>query len=137
MSHALSTHSRGHLLALLGIAAFFFGGGIGHFMFPEFFVSIVPDYIPTPALLVAISGICEIAGAIGILMTRTRRIAGFGLLLLIIAVFPANVYMAQHPEQFATFPPWMLYARLPLQLVLLIWVAFAMRRARSGYGEFY
>lgn len=136
MSHALSTHSRSHLIALLAIAAFFLGGGIGHFMFSRFFVSIVPDYVPTPALAVAVSGLCEIAGAIGLLMPRMRRMAGFGLLLLIIAVFPANLWMAQHPEQFSTFPAWLLYARLPLQLVLLIWVGFAMRRARSGYGDF-
>jgi uncharacterized membrane protein len=137
MSHALSTHSRSHLLALLGLAVFFFGGGLGHFMFPEFYVSIVPDYIPTPALMVALSGLGELLGAIGILITRTRRIAGLGLLLLTLAVFPANLFMAQHPEQFSQFPAWLLYARLPLQLLILLWIGFAMRRARSGYGDFY
>jgi len=137
MSHALSTHSRSHLVALLGIAAFFLGGGIAHFMFSPFFVAIVPDYIPTPALMVAISGVGEIAGAIGILMVRTRKIAGFALLLLlVIAVFPANLNMAQHPEQFTELPAWLLYVRLPLQLLVLIWVGYAMRRARSGYGDF-
>lgn len=136
MSHALSTHSRSHLVALLGIAAFFLGGGIAHFMFSPFFVAIVPDYIPTPALMVAISGLGEILGGIGMLMARTRKIAGVALLLLVIAVFPANLNMAQHPEQFAQIPTWVLYARLPLQLLILIWVGYAMRRARSGYGDF-
>ncbi|MES1939445.1 hypothetical protein T5B8_04356 [Salinisphaera sp. T5B8] len=137
MSHALSTHSRTHLLALLGIAAFFLASGIGHFLFPDFFLAIVPDYIPMPAVMVAISGLGELLGAIGILMRRTRRLAGFGLLLLTLAVFPANVYMAQNPEQFSDFAPWLLYARLPLQLLILLWIAYAMRRARSGYGDFY
>mgnify|MGYP004082610923 CR=1 FL=1 len=58
-------------------------------------------------------------------------------LLLTLAVFPANVYMAQNPEQFSDFAPWLLYARLPLQLLILLWIAYAMRRARSGYGDFY
>ena len=136
MTHALSTHSGRHLFALLTLSLFFVGGGIGHFMFSEFYVSIVPDYIPTPALMVAISGLIEIVGGFAILMPRLRKLAGIALLLLIVAVFPANVFMAQHPERFATFAPWMLYARLPLQGVLLLWTIYAMRRARSGYGEF-
>jgi len=128
-TYPLATYSLSHLLALLGISLFFLAGGIGHFVFSSFFIAIVPPYVPTPALTVAISGVCELAGVIGLLMTGTRRMAGIGLLLLIVAVFPANLYMAQHPEQFDAFAPWLLYARLPLQLVLLAWVGFAMRTA--------
>jgi len=126
----LATRSAVHLAALLGIAVFFLGGGIGHFVLPDFFVAIVPGYVPKPYAVVAISGMCELAGALGILWPRTRRIAGIGLLLLIMAVFPANVNMALHAEAYPAFAPWLLYARLPLQLVLLAWVAFAMRRSR-------
>ena len=128
-TYPLATHSLWHFFALLGVVLFFLAGGIGHFMFSSFFMAIVPPYIPMPVLMVATSGVCELAGALGLLMTRTRRAAGIGLLLLIVAVFPANVYMAQHPEQFDAFAPWLLYARLPLQLVLLVWVGFAMRSA--------
>lgn len=135
MTHALSTHSKRHLLALIALAVFFFVGGLGHFLFTEFYVSIVPDYIPTPALMVAISGLGELVGALGILLPRTRRIAGLGLMLLVIAVSPANVFMAENPAEFGNFPQWLLYARLPIQLAILLWIGYAMRRARSGYGE--
>lgn len=131
-TYPLATRSLWHLLALLGISLFFLAGGIGHFALSSFFIAIVPDYVPLPALMVAISGVCELVGAVGILVPHMRRAAGIGLLLLIVAVFPANVYMAQHPAQFDTFDPWLLYARLPLQLLLLAWVAYAMRRVRIG-----
>ncbi|MES1924987.1 DoxX family protein [Salinisphaera sp. T31B1] len=129
MRYPLATYSRAHFIALIGIVLFFLGGGVAHFWLSPWFVAIVPDYIPTPVLAVAVSGACEILGAIGLLMPRTRRAAGIGLLLLIVAVFPANVFMAQHPERFDVFPLWALYLRLPLQLVLLAWVGYAMRRA--------
>ncbi len=125
----LATRSGWHTAALIGIAVFFIGGAIGHFALARFFVAIVPDYVPMPRLVVAVSGICELAGALGILLPRTRRAAGFGLMVLIVAVFPANVHMALNAELYPDFAPWLLYARLPLQLVLLAWVAFAMRLA--------
>ncbi len=129
ISRALATRSGWHTAALIGIAVFFIGGAIGHFALARFFVAIVPDYVPMPRLAVAVSGICELAGALGILLPRTRRAAGFGLMALIVAVFPANVHMALNAELYPDFAPWLLYARLPLQLVLLAWVAFAMRVA--------
>lgn len=128
----LAVQSVWHLGALIGIAAFFVGGGIGHLAWPRFFVAIVPGYVPMPALVVAVSGVLELAGAIGILLPRSRRRAGIGLMLLIAAVFPANVHMALNPQAYPYFAPWLLYARLPLQLVLLAWVAFAMRTARPA-----
>lgn len=73
----------------------------------------------------AISGVCELAGTVGIHWPRTRRIAGIGLLLLIVALFPANVNMALHPDAYPAFSPWLLYARLPLQVVWLAWVLVA------------
>lgn len=128
-SGVLATHSRWHLAALLGIAAFFVAGGLGHLLLAHFFVAIMPGYVPAPRLMVAISGACELAGAAGILWQRTRRWAGIGLLVLVVAVFPANLNMALHPSNFPAFDRWLLVVRLPLQLVILAWVAFAMRRA--------
>lgn len=124
----LKTHSAGHRAALFSVALFFIAGGLGHLLLAHFFVAIMPAYVPAPRLLVAISGVCELAGAAGLLWPRTRRWAGIGLLLLVIAVFPANLQMALHPNLYPTFAPWMLYLRLPLQLVILAWVGLAMRR---------
>jgi len=105
-----------YLAALLFVVA-----GLLHFLKPEMYVAIIPPSFPAPRLLVALSGVAEIAGGIGLLIPRLRRAAGWGLVALLIAVFPANLYMAQHPEPFH-LAPWILWARLPLQAVLIWWV---------------
>ena len=114
-------------VALVLLAFFFIGAGVGHFTMTDFFVSIVPSYLPAPLLLVYVSGICEIAGGIGVLLPATRRAAGLGLMALLIAVFPANLFMAMNPDQFVAqgVPYWSLYARLPFQLVFLGWTWWA------------
>lgn len=113
-------------------AALFTFTGTQHFLKPEIFAAIVPPVLPAPALLVAISGAAEIAGALGLLLPQTRRIAVYGLIALLIAVFPANIYMAAAAEKFASFAPaWLLVARLPLQLVLIAWVWSLRPRLRT------
>jgi len=80
-------------------------------------------------LVVIISGVAEIAGGIGILIPSARRMAGWGLLALLVAVFPANIYMAAYPERFG-IPAWILWVRLPFQVVFFAWVWFvALRRS--------
>ena len=101
--------------------------GLLHFTASHFFVVIMPPYLPYHLQLVYLSGACEILGAVGVLMPLTRRIAGAGLVMLTIAVFPANVHMAMNPEQFSEFPKWALYARLPLQALIAWWIWFATR----------
>src|ERR1700683_1380261 len=80
-------------------AALFCTTGVDHFVNAGFFRKNVPPMFPDPKLLVAISGVCEIAGGLGLLIRPLRRAAGWGLIALLIAVFPANVYMAQHPDR--------------------------------------
>jgi uncharacterized membrane protein len=102
--------------------------GLGHFVNPEPFVSIVPDWLPEPRLLVAVSGVLEVLGGIGILLPRTRRFAAWGLVALFIAVFPANVHMAIHQiPAFGPVPAWVPWARLPLQGVFVAWAAWVAR----------
>lgn len=110
-------------LGLAWVFVWFFGGGIGHFVKQDFFLSIVPPYIPWPVAAVEVSGVFEILGAIGVLLPATRRAAGIGLFLLTLAVTPANVWMLQHPELYPDFPAWALKVRLLVQGVLLanIW----------------
>lgn len=115
------------------LAAFVIGTGVMHFVTPQFFIDIVPDYLPAPELLVAVSGVFEILGGIGLLVPMTRRFAAFGLIALFIAVFPANVHMALHqitPTGAPALPAWMPWARLPLQAALIWWAYTIARSAR-------
>jgi uncharacterized membrane protein len=114
-------------VALLLLAAAFSYAGVTHFTGPEFFVAIVPPYLPEPLLLVYLSGVAEIAGGVGVLIPRLRRLAGWGLLALLVAVYPANIHMALHPEQFPQMTPMALYVRLPIQFVLAAWVWWATK----------
>ena len=114
-------------IALFGVALFFVGAGVAHFVDTAFFVSIVPPYLPSPLALVIVSGVCEILGGLGVLPAATRRLAGWGLLALLAAVYPANVHMALHPERFPGFSPAALVARLPLQFACAVWVWWATR----------
>jgi uncharacterized membrane protein len=116
------------LLMLRWLAAIFFVvAGAFHFLKPELYLQIMPPYFPAPALLVAISGGAEIAGGLGLLISPLRPAAGWGLIALLVAVFPANIYMLQHPEQFQ-IAPWILWARLPFQGVFMLWVWFVAIR---------
>jgi uncharacterized membrane protein len=105
-------------------AIFFIVAGTFHFLTPELYLQIMPPYFPAPQLLVAGSGVAEVAGGIGLLIPRVRRMAGWGLIALLVAVFPANIYMLQHPGQFH-FASWLLWARLPLQGIFIAWVWFS------------
>ena len=81
------------------LSAFFVQAGVNHFIMPRTYESIVPPSMQDDAArLVAISGVAEIAGGIGVLLPRTRRLAGLGLIALLAAVFPANLYMAREPR---------------------------------------
>jgi uncharacterized membrane protein len=106
------------------LALFFVIAGANHFLSPDFYLAITPPYLPRHAQLVAISGAAEIAGGLGVLFLRTRKLAGWGLIALLIAIFPANVYSIFSGLVIAgrAVPNWMLWARLPLQLAFAIWV---------------
>ena len=107
------------------LAAIMIGIGVVHFVLPGFFVSIVPAALPAPYALVLISGFFEVLVGVGLLLARTRRAAGYGLVLLYLAVFPANINMVVHPELGRGLPEWSLWARLPLQFVLIAWALWA------------
>jgi len=106
---------------LVVLALVFTGAGALHFLKPAAYLRIMPPYLPAPRLLVALSGAAEVAGGLGLLWPATRRLATWGLLALLIAVFPANVHMLQQHAQLH-LPLWALWARLPLQPLLMWWV---------------
>ncbi|CDS54006.1 hypothetical protein [Polaromonas sp. CG9_12] len=111
-------------LALGCVFLWFFIGGIGHFVFTEAEMRIVPPYIPWPRGAVLASGVFELLGAVGLLWQPTRRLAAWGLFALTLAVTPAHVYMLQQPALFPSFPYWALVLRLPLQAALLALIAW-------------
>ncbi|MBT7494862.1 MAG: DoxX family protein [Candidatus Marinimicrobia bacterium] len=108
-------------MALLALSVCYIFAGINHFVNPDFYIAIMPPYLPFHGELVFVSGIFELLGGIMVLMSRFRAIAGWGLILLLIAIFPANLHMAFHPELFSDISPIALYIRLPIQFILIVW----------------
>jgi uncharacterized membrane protein len=106
--------------------------GVGHFVRPQPFVSIVPAFLPAPMALVLVSGFFEVLGGLGLLVSRVRRLASFGLVLLYLAVFPANINMALHPELGQGIPAWALWGRLPFQV---LFIALALWVGKTGASE--
>ncbi|MEZ4462836.1 MAG: hypothetical protein R3E66_24535 [bacterium] len=120
--------ARDILRILVGLG--FIGIGIVHFVAPEPFLTIMPAALPWHLALVYISGAAEILGGIGLMIPKTRRAATWGLLLLLLAVFPANINMAVNEIYLDGMPrePWLLWARLPFQFVgaaVVYWVGLA------------
>jgi uncharacterized membrane protein len=114
----------------LGLAAaLYVVAGALHFVKTDAYLKIMPPYIPWHLAMVQISGACEILGGLGLLLPQTRRAAAWGLIALLIAVFPANVYMATNPIEAgaASIAPILRWGRLPLQVLLGWWLLWCTR----------
>jgi uncharacterized membrane protein len=105
------------------LTIFMVGAGANHFVAPDTYAAMIPALLPAPLALVYISGAAEILGGLGLILPTTRKLAACGLIVLYIAVFPANLNMALNhlPLGNRVLPTWALWARLPLQLVLIAW----------------
>ena len=114
----------------------FVGAGLLHFLIPRTYEAIVPDYLPAHRELVYASGVAEAAGGAGLLSSSptVRKYAGWWLIATLVAVFPANVHMAVHPERYPQVPGGKatLYARLPFQLLFAKWVLATARRTSAA-----
>jgi uncharacterized membrane protein len=115
------------------LAAFFVAAGTMHFVRPRYYRAIMPPYVPRHREAVIVSGVAEIAGGAAVTARRTRPLARWWLIALLAAIFPANVHMAVNPEQVRgldldRIPRWTLWARLPLQPLMMWWVWRATRR---------
>ena len=121
-------------IVLIGLAAFFINVGIDHFVNPDFYLSIMPPAFPLHLEAVYISGFFEILGGIGVLIPKFRRFSGWGLVALLIAVYPANIYMAISPDTFPDIPVSALYFRLVLQFIFFYW---AYSVTRSSFNPSY
>ena len=102
-------------------ALIFIAAGIGHFLNPGLFIKIMPAPIPYKPEIVAISGILEIVFGTMLLSPLTSSLGAWGLMALLVAVFPANINLALNPGLTPGFPGWLHWLRLPLQPVLIWW----------------
>jgi uncharacterized membrane protein len=113
-------------IATVLCAVFFTLAGWLHFQNPNMYKEIVPDILPFPIFLVYLSGACEIAGGVGLMFPKLRKLASYGLIALLVAVFPANINMAVNSIDFG-LPHEILWWRLPFQLVFIVWVYWCGR----------
>ena len=110
------------------MAAVYFFAGLNHLRVPALYEEMMPPYIPMPFLLVIVSGIIESSLGLALLWRPVRRWAAWGVIALLVAVFPANLYMYQMRDVlFQNMASWILLARLPVQL-LLIWWAYGFTK---------
>jgi uncharacterized membrane protein len=107
---------------------FFVFAGAMHFVIPRSYEAIVPDYLPARRKLVYASGLAEIAGGVGAMHPRTRRLAAWWSVATLAAVFPANLHMALNPERYRVPGGRVaLWLRLPVQALLVAWALAAGR----------
>lgn len=117
------------------LAVLFIGAGLNHFRAPAFYVNIMPPYLPWHLFLVYLSGVFEVALGIMLFIPRLARLAGWGMIALLIAVFPANLHMAMNPDLFPDVPRAVLYIRLPLQAVFIAWAYWYTRPDAGEAGQ--
>ena len=103
--------------------------GINHFLNPDFYLKIMPPYLPWHLFLVYLSGVFEIILGALLLIPKFSRLAAWGLIALLIAVFPANIYMAMNTELFPELNPLLIWVRLPLQFLLIVWAFWFTKSA--------
>jgi uncharacterized membrane protein len=113
------------------LAVFFTAAGTLHFLRPGMYEQIMPDYLPAHHELVLASGAAEIGGALGVIPPRTRRPAGLWLAATLVAVFPANLHMALHPDRYSGLSAGLLWGRLALQPLAIWWALAATKPARE------
>jgi uncharacterized membrane protein len=116
--------SRLKRISLCVMALFYVAGGVRHFLVADFYLALMPPYLPWHSALVTLSGLAEIALGVGLLVPRTRVLAAWGVIALLVAVFPANVHAATAGIEGAGG-----YLRLPLQAVFIAWAWWHTRRA--------
>ncbi|MFT5353206.1 MAG: putative membrane protein [Polyangiales bacterium] len=123
-------HLRTALRLVFGL--FFIAGGINHFLNEEFYLAIMPSYLPAHGALVFISGVVEVVVGLAVLAPRLRPYSGWAAVATLLAVFPANIHMALHPEDFPDLPSLGLWVRLPLQFLFIAWAIWTTRAPKTS-----
>jgi uncharacterized membrane protein len=126
------TKFKAFMKYLLG--AFFIGAGVMHFVRPEFYLKIMPPALPWHLGLVYLSGLAEILLGILVVIPKYTRLAAWGLIVLLIAIFPANIYLAMNPQIMPDVNPLAHLIRLPIQLVFIAWAWWFTRTERRNFN---
>lgn len=113
------------------LALFLLAAGVMHFTNSAFYLSIMPPYIPWHPAMVYISGFFEMLLGLMLIVPKFERLAAWGIIALLIAVFPANIHMAIHPELYPKISPIALWLRLPLQGVFIAWAYWFTRPEKA------
>jgi uncharacterized membrane protein len=116
-----------HVLTRSLLGGLFVVSGVTHFVKTSFYVSIMPPYLPWHLELVYVTGVAEAVLGVLLLIRRRPVWAAWGLIALLVAVFPANVHMAMHPELYPSLPALGLWLRLPVQGLLIAWAYWYTR----------
>jgi uncharacterized membrane protein len=117
---------------LVAMGAFYVFAGVAHFRRPDYYLPMMPPYLPWHEQLIFLSGVAEVLCGLGVLFPPTRKLAAWGTIALLVAVFPANVHVAVNdvPLFGATEGAGALnWVRLPLQLVLIAWAWWYTRES--------
>ena len=119
-------------ISIAVLALFFTVAGAYHFISPGTYLPLMPDYLPWHLPLIYLSGAAEMIGGIGLCFQISRRYAGWWLIAVLIAVFPSNIHMLMNDLAIGgkSVPPWIYWARLPLQCLLIVWVYMTCVRSR-------
>jgi uncharacterized membrane protein len=115
-------------LSLYSMIVLYIAAGLYHFINPEFYMRIMPPWVPYPKEMIFISGVCEVLFALLLLFPFTRRTGAWCIILLLVAVFPANIQMLLNYRNENNPLLWIAIVRLPLQIILIGW---AYRFARK------
>lgn len=113
------------------LAVAFILAGINHFLNPQFYLRMMPPVLPAHLFLVYLSGVFEILFGVLLAIPKFSRVAAWLIIALLIAVFPANIYMALNPQLFPEFSQTALYVRLPLQFILIAWAFWLTRNEKN------
>ena len=119
------------------LAILFLLGGLNHFFSTAFYLHIMPSYLPYHLMLVYLSGLFEIILGIMLLIPKLSQLAAWGMIALLIAVFPANIQMAFNHELYPEYNPTTLWVRLPLQIVLIGWAYWYTTSISQGKKRSY
>ncbi len=127
-SHGMSKRER---ILLFIMAAFYVIAGANHFIHPVFYKKIMPPWLPWHYFIIYLSGICEIVFGLLLLPKQTRKPAAWGIIALLVAVFPANIQMMLNFRQLHDPNLWIAILRLPLQILLIGWAYQSTKNRRS------
>jgi uncharacterized membrane protein len=123
--------TRAARASLVVQSVFYVASGINHFWHPNFYLHIMPDHYAHPLPLVELSGVAEILGGVGLLVPVTRRFSAVGIAAMLVVFFDVHIFMLRHAARFPEVPGWVLWARIPLQFLLIASALYCARQTEA------